>query len=583
MKLIILNKLDEHRKYDKFISYLKRTWFKKGRKDFNYSKVIKEYYNNIKIIDKIYLTNNIIESLHSKINSYLPKHKTTVYNFIKSLENVIFNDTIKNISVKRYDFKTRSLLILIDKENLNNNVHWVDYEVFIKYLNAINLNNNSNSTLYNLVEAYELEAKSNNSIFKFNNRKGLNNLAFTCYLNSIIQILFSIKEFRNFILDIQITKEDKNVLYSIYKIFYELNNSNNNKNYIETNDFINNYDDEKINIYEQKDAHEFFLDLIDKLEKRLIKYKKEKVFKYLFNCKINTILKCCINAKHTNTKKEIFYSINLEVKDKENVCDSLKSFIKCEYIDNENMVYRTKCKKRRNMYKYSNFLTLPRIFVIVLKRFEFNEILLRYIKINNYFKFPEILDFSKFITDKNSNNLNNKYVLFGVVIHKGLTYSGHYYTIIKEDNTNYWIKLDDASTNIVKDDDAKKIFFGEYENSENAYILFYKKTDWSNCEKFENYNIKNINNFNYSDNIINYEDKSIIDLSGSSILEDDVESIEDIHSNNNFDLFLERLDDLNLDEKRDSDHFDKSKEKQIFNINTDIGYNCKNKKKLNNF
>ena len=156
-----------------------------------------------------------------------------------------------------------------------------------------------------------MEAKSNNSIIKFNNRKGLNNLAFTCYLNSIIQIPFSIKEFRNFILDIQITKEDKNVLYSIYKIFYEVNNSNNNKNYIETNDFINNYDDEKINIYEQKDAHEFFLDLIDKLEKRLIKYKKEKIFKYLFNCKINTILKCCINAKHTNTKKEIFYSINL--------------------------------------------------------------------------------------------------------------------------------------------------------------------------------------------------------------------------------------------------------------------------------
>lgn len=101
-------------------------------------------------------------------------------------------------------------------------------------------------------------------------------MAFTCYLNSIIQIPFSIKEFRNFILDIQITKEDKNVLYSIYKLFYELNNSNKNKNYIETNDFINNYDDEKINIYEQKDAHEFFLDLIDKLEKRLINTKKKK-------------------------------------------------------------------------------------------------------------------------------------------------------------------------------------------------------------------------------------------------------------------------------------------------------------------
>lgn len=38
-----------------------------------------------------------------------------------------------------------------------------------------------------------------------------------------------------------------------------------------------------------------------------------------------------------------------------------------------------------------------------------------------------------------------------------------------------------------------KIFFGECENNDNAensdnvYILFYKKTDLSNCEKFDNY------------------------------------------------------------------------------------------------
>ena len=275
----------------------------------------------------MFLTNIIIESLHSKINYYLPKRKTTVYNFIKSLENVIFNDTIKNNNIKRYDFKTRSLLILINKENLNNNIHWIDYEVFIKYLNAIKLNNNSNDTLYNLVETYDIEDRSNNSIIIFNNRKGLNNLGYTCYINSIIQILFSIKELGNFILDLQFTKEDKNVLYSIYKIFNELNNSNNNKNYTDTKYFINNYDDENININELKDAHEFFLDIIDKLEKRLIKYKKENILYYLFNCKINTVLKCCINDKHINIKEETFYTINLEVKDKENIYNSLKSYI----------------------------------------------------------------------------------------------------------------------------------------------------------------------------------------------------------------------------------------------------------------
>ena len=64
------------------------------------------------------------------------------------------------------------------------------------------------------------------------------------------------------------------------------------------------------------------------------------------------------------------------------------------------------------MYKNTNF-------------FEFSMTLLNYIKTNDYFEFPEILDMSKYIRDKNIDNLNNKYFLFGVVIHKGITNSGH--------------------------------------------------------------------------------------------------------------------------------------------------------------
>jgi len=40
----------------------------------------------------MYLTNNIVKSIHSKINYNLPKHKTTVYDFIKALENIILYD-----------------------------------------------------------------------------------------------------------------------------------------------------------------------------------------------------------------------------------------------------------------------------------------------------------------------------------------------------------------------------------------------------------------------------------------------------------------------------------------------------------
>jgi hypothetical protein len=64
-------------------------------------------------------------------------------------------------------------------------------------------------------------------------------------------------------------------------------------------------------------------------------------------------------------------------------------------------------------------------------------------------------------------------------------------------------------------------------------------------------------------------------------MEDDEESNEGFYSDNNFDLYLEQLDELNLNEKRNSDNFNKSKQKKILNINTDIGYNNRNNKKFN--
>ena len=284
-------------------------------------------------------------------------------------------------------------------------------------------------------------------------------------------------------------------------------------------------------------------------------------------------MKCCNNSNHINTKEELFYTINLEVKDKENIYDSLKSFIECEYLENDNKVYCSKCKKLTNMFKNSIFITLPRILVIVLKRFEFNEVVLSYIKINDYFEFPDILDMSKYLSGKNNNNLNNKYVLFGLVLHKGLTYSGHYYTLIKDNNTDYWIKLDDTSTNLVKDNVSKKIFFGVKENNNNSedstssYILFYKKNDWSNCEKFDNYNIKNDNNERNFDKIIINDEKFISDISESASIDDDIESNESFYEDNNLDLFLEKLDELDLNKKGKSDNFNKSKEKKNLNIN----------------
>ena len=69
-----------------------------------------------------------------------------------------------------------------------------------------------------------------------------------------------------------IKKEEKNVLYSLQKLFNDMSNADINIKYINIKYinpiyFINNYDDEIININEEKDVHEFFLDLMGRLKK----------------------------------------------------------------------------------------------------------------------------------------------------------------------------------------------------------------------------------------------------------------------------------------------------------------------------
>ena len=56
-------------------------------------------------MEKLYLTNNIIESLHAKLNYFLPRHVTNQQNFVNSMNNILINDSIINSQIKRKDFK----------------------------------------------------------------------------------------------------------------------------------------------------------------------------------------------------------------------------------------------------------------------------------------------------------------------------------------------------------------------------------------------------------------------------------------------------------------------------------------------
>ena len=173
-KNIIIKKLDDIGGLNKFKKYLKNYIFKLDTHIYNYNKLI-EYAinNNNKNFEKFYTTNNICESINSKLNFYLPKKVTTVDNFIKSLSKFINNEDFKEKKYKRNDYNTKSLILMINELNLNSNLHRISYDEFIKYQKiCINENNSFNKIIEyinNSIDTLETNGKESDSSGKNKN------------------------------------------------------------------------------------------------------------------------------------------------------------------------------------------------------------------------------------------------------------------------------------------------------------------------------------------------------------------------------------------------------------------------------
>ena len=70
----IISELEKKDDMKKLIPYIKKNWFKKNYEFFYFSELLeKSIGGDEKYLDKFYITNNISESLHAKLNFYLPK------------------------------------------------------------------------------------------------------------------------------------------------------------------------------------------------------------------------------------------------------------------------------------------------------------------------------------------------------------------------------------------------------------------------------------------------------------------------------------------------------------------------------
>ncbi|EKX52245.1 hypothetical protein GUITHDRAFT_53225, partial [Guillardia theta CCMP2712] len=169
---------------------------------------------------------------------------------------------------------------------------------------------------------------------------GLRNLGATCYMNSLIQQLFYVPEFRRNLLQVDTnTGQFNGLMYQLQCLFSFLQESD--KQFYDTWEFcqvFTDYDGQPLNITQQMDVDEYLNMLFEKMEESLKKTPQKNLLRDCFGGKIVHQIICKENVKvgdieyggdnpYKSEREESFYTLQLEVKHKRSILESLNLYV----------------------------------------------------------------------------------------------------------------------------------------------------------------------------------------------------------------------------------------------------------------
>ena len=272
---------------------------------------------------------------------------------------------------------------------------------------------------------------------------GIRNSGATCYIASIIQVLYNLGGFRQFIFSFN--KNPPETILALQRLFVELQLSSKPPS---LDPLIRTLG----SVYEitnvQQDSNEFLLCLFDKLENSLGAPFADGI-RYMFGSEIAG------NVSDSETN-ESFLIMPLVVDGLRGIRESLTLAVAPSANEKIGKKYFTK---------------IPPVFGFQLCRYKFCPKEGRIIELNTPFECPEQMDIREFCCES-LNEEETKYSLFAVVVHLGNPESGHYVSYIKLNQK--WILFDDTKTKPATWVDVEQTFGrGDDESGDCSFLFSY--------------------------------------------------------------------------------------------------------------
>uniref|UniRef100_A0A8C5EUA7 Ubiquitin carboxyl-terminal hydrolase n=1 Tax=Gouania willdenowi TaxID=441366 RepID=A0A8C5EUA7_GOUWI len=287
-------------------------------------------------------------------------------------------------------------------------------------------------------------------------KHGLYNQGSTCYLNSVLQVLFMTQEFRK---ALERSSAPDTMDQHLLTLFKDLE-----KRTASTTEIIKTL---QIKVNQQRDAAEYLEQILMRTSA-----KSSKIFEGELTAKCR-----CLTCENESRTTQPFWSLPIPlVVSGINDCkvvDGIEEYFKESLITGEDQLDCNNCKYKTNSAFKLAMTHHPEVLTLLLKRFHFDNSNRMYIKNQQSVEVPFRLTVE-----------NQKYELYAFVEHFGGLKGGHYTVNIKSQDDEMWHLFDDS---VVTRLDYQPFQVDCSQRSESAYLLFYKayKNDDNLTQNFE--------------------------------------------------------------------------------------------------